>query len=524
MNNNEHGIGSKISRRNFLGASSKAAVAVTIGMTIPFSIGEKEAAAAKFPSYPFTLGVASGDPLPESVVLWTRLAPDPLAADGLGGMTEEEVIVKWEVAVDEQFKTIVKRGHEVATPDYAYSIHAEVYGLEPGKEYYYRFKSGNDFSPVGKTKTAPAYGSQLDQLNFAFASCQNVPAGYYTAYDHMVKEDLDLVIFLGDYIYENGGQGTIGRGHVPAKEIFTLEDYRVRYGQYKSDPSLQAAHAVFPWIVTLDDHELENNFGGDATNYPNKYASKEEFLARREAAFQAYYEHMPLRRSALPSGIDMQVYRRFNFGNLAEFNVLDTRQYRTNTTSDRLDPNKTMMGEVQESWLYDGLSRSNAHWNILAQQVLMAQRDTKLGEGYEFATDNWNGYVANRDRLFNCITENDLNNVVVITGDSHRNWVNDLKEDFFNLDSRTLATEFVGTSISSGGDGKDMDQAGIDIMSENPHVKWMNNQRGYVRCQLTPEQLRADFMVVPHVTMPGAPISNRASFIVENGKPGAVRI
>ena len=524
MNNNEQRTGSKISRRNFIGASSKAAVVATLGMTIPFSIGEKEAAAAKFPSYPFTLGVASGDPLPDSVVLWTRLAPDPLAADGLGGMNEEQVIVKWEVAVDEQFNSIVRRGHEVATPDYAYSVHAEVYGLEPGKEYYYRFKSGNDFSPVGKTKTAPAYGSQLDQLNFAFASCQNYNAGFYTAYDHMVKEDLDFVIFLGDYIYEGDGQGTIGRGHVPAKEIFTLEDYRIRYGQYKSDASLKAAHAAFPWIVTLDDHEVENNWEDEESNTPHKYTSKEEFLARRAIAFQVYYEHMPLRRSSLPSGIDMQIYRRFNFGNLAEINVLDTRQYRANTESDRLDPNKTMMGEVQESWLYEGLSRSNAHWNILAQQTIMAQRDTKIGEGHEFGADNWNGFVANRDRLFNSIKENNLNNVVVLTGDSHRNWVNDLKEDFFNPNSRTLATEFGGTSISSAKDGKDIDQDVIDTMAENPHIKWMNKQRGYVRCQLTPEQWRTDFMVVPYVSTPGAPITTRASFIVENGKPGAVQL
>ena len=523
MNSNERGIGSKISRRNFIGASSKAAVVATLGMTIPFSIGEKEAAAAKFPSYPFTLGVASGDPLPDSVVLWTRLAPDPLAADGLGGMNEKQVIVQWEVAEDEQFKTIVRRGHEVATPDYGYSIHAEVYGLEPGKEYFYRFRSGNDISPVGKTKTAPAYGSQLEQLNFAFASCQSYNAGYYTAYEHMVKEDLDFVIFLGDYIYEGGGQGNIGRGHLPAKEIFTLEEYRVRYGQYKGDPFLQAAHAEFPWIVTLDDHELENNWEDEVTNYPGKYASKEEFLARRAVAFQAYYEHMPLRRSSIPSGIDMQIYRRFTFGNLAEVNVLDTRQYRANTTSDRLDPQKTIMGEEQERWLYEGLSRSNANWNILAQQVIMVQRDVMEGEGIELK-GAWTGYAANRDRLFNCIKENDLKNVVVLTGDSHKNWVNDLKEDFFNQDSLTLATEFGVTSISSGGDGKDTDNEVRVAMAENPHIKFMNKQRGYVRCQITPEQWRADFMVVPYVTNPGSTITTRASFIVENGKPGAVQI
>lgn len=458
-------------------------------------------------------------------MLWTRLAPDPLAFDGLGGMPANVVRVEWEVAEDEQFSRVVRRGAESATPELGHSVHAEVDGLQPGRRYFYRFRAGGQISPTGRTRTAPAAGSSPDLLNFAFGSCQNMPAGYFTAYQHMVREDLDLVVFLGDYVYEGSGQGAIGRGHLPAAEIYSLADYRVRYGQYKSDRDLQSAHAAFPWVVTWDDHEVENNYAADIPQNP---ADAAMFLDRRAAAYQAYYEHQPLRRSSLPVGPDMQLYRRLRYGRLAEFNVLDGRQYRSDQPcgdgrkdcEDRFDPAQTMLGEAQERWLVQGLSNSAAAWNVLANQVFMMQIDAVEGPGRGFGMDTWNGYAAARDRLFSAVGDNGAENLVVITGDAHRNAAADLKADFDDPESATVGVEFLGTSISSGGDGADMDPMGQIWLGENPHMKFTSAQRGYVRCRLTPEEYRADYRLLPYVAEPGAEIYTRASFVVEAGRPG----
>jgi len=238
---------------------------------------------------------------------------------------------------------------------------------------------------------------------------------------------------------------------------------------------------------------------------------------------------MPLRALSIPQGPDMQLYRRFTFGNLAEFSVLDTRQYRSDQAcGDRvkprcpeaLDPSQTLTGSEQEQWLFEGLSRSQARWNILAQQVFMAQRDFSPGPEQTFSMDAWDGYVAARDRLFNFLQENQIVNPVVLTGDVHSNWAADLKADFENLNSATIGTEFVGTSISSGGDGTDTRSNTAAILAENPHIKFFNGQRGYVRCEITPDRWQTDYRIVPFVTQPDAPISTRASFVVEDGRPG----
>jgi len=510
-------------RRRFL--SLAGATGVGLGAAMAGFSTSRAWATPTFPDDPFTLGVASGDPWPDGVVLWTRLAPDPLAVDGLGGMPATVVPVEWEVAEDEHFRQVARRGVARATPELGHSVHAEVGGLQPGREYFYRFRAGDAISPAGRTKTAPAAGSRPDVLNFAFASCQNLPAGYYTAYRHLVREDLDLVVFLGDYIYEGSAQGSIGRGHLPAAEIFSLADYRIRYGQYKSDLDLQAAHAALPWVVTWDDHEVENNYAADVPQNP---ADAPIFLARRAAAYQAYYEHQPLRRSSLPDGPDMRIYRRLRYGTLAEFNVLDGRQYRSDQPcgdgrkdcEDRFDPSLTMLGEKQERWLMDGLTRSAATWNVLANQVFMMQADAVSGPERGFGMDTWNGYVAARQRLFSGVQERGVDNVVVITGDAHRNAASDLKLNFDDPDSATVGAEFLGTSISSGGNGADMDPAGEIWLQENPHIKFVNAQRGYVRCTLTPDEYRTDYRLVPYVTQPGADVYTRASFVVENGRPG----
>ncbi|WP_422769101.1 alkaline phosphatase D family protein [Plantactinospora sp. WMMC1484] len=513
----------QLDRRGFLGLAGAAGVGATIaGFSASAAWGTP-----RFPEDPFTLGVASGDPLPDGVVLWTRLAPDPLAVDGLGGMPSRVVPVFWEVAEDERFRRVVRRGVERATPELGHSVHAEVTRLRPGREYFYRFRSGGEISPVGRTRTAPAAWDRPARLSFAFASCQNYPAGYFTPYQHMVQEDLDLVVFLGDYIYEGSAQGTIGRGHLPAAEIFSLSDYRIRHAQHKADPDLQAAHAAFPWIVTWDDHEVENNYADEISEDPAQ--SAEMFRLRRAAAYLAYYEHMPLRRSAMPKGPDMRIHRRVTYGRLAEFNVLDGRQYRDDQVCgdgpsapcpESADPERSMLGHAQERWLLDGLADSRSTWNVIAQQTVMAQTDRDPGPGKLLSMDNWNGYEPARQRLFDGVLRRRVDNFVVITGDAHRSMVADLKQDFDDPESRTVGTEFLGTSIASGGDGADLDDTGRDWLANNPHIRFYNQRRGYVRCTLDRDEWRTDYRVVPYVTRPDAPVSTQASFVVESGRPG----
>ncbi|SDH01844.1 alkaline phosphatase D [Aneurinibacillus thermoaerophilus] len=521
----------KMGRREFLRATGKIA-GLTLGLTLLGSLkGIPVDASPKFKSYPFTLGVASGDPSPDGAVLWTRLAPDPLNG---GGMPFHNVPVQWEVALDEGFRHVVQRGTEFARAELAHSVHVEVNGLRPDTWYYYRFKAGAEISPTGRTKTLPAVEAPLARLTFAFASCQQYEHGYFTAYRRMAEEDLDVVFHLGDYIYEYGANEYVADGgnvrtH-QGSEIMTLEDYRNRYAQYKTDADLREAHAAFPWIVTWDDHEVENNYAGPI---PEKGQSPEAFMKRRIAAYQAYYEHMPLRRSSLPQGVVMQLYRRFAYGNLAEFHVLDTRQYRDDQANgdgskppspESLNPQRTLLGTEQEKWLLDGLTRSGARWNVLAQQVFFCQRDYTEGPGQKLSMDAWDGYPANRDRLVNFMAEHAGRNFVVLTGDVHANWAAEIKKDFNDSNSATLGVEIVGTSITSGGDGSDVRADTERILQENPHIKFFNNHRGYVRCTVTPEKWQTDYRVLPYVSRKGAPVVTRASFVTESGKPGLILV
>ena len=476
--------------------------------------------------YPFSLGVASGDPWPGGVVLWTRLAPDPMAPGG--GMPRSRVAVGWEVAEDESFRRVVKRGSALAVPELGHSVHVEVEGLQPARVYWYRFLSGGEASPIGRTKTAPRAGAPAGELRFAFASCQHYEMGFFNAHRHLAGEDLDLVVHLGDYIYEPGPLEDRPRRH-DGPEIRTLQQYRNRYALYKSDADLQGAHSRFPFIVTWDDHEVENNY---ANLIPEDEAEAAAFPQRRAAAYQAYYEHMPLRRSSMPRGPNLQLYRRLSYGGLAQFHVLDTRQYRTDQPCGEgnkprcpgtLDPKATITGAAQERWLLQGLDRSSARWNVLANQLPIAQVDEAAGAAKVFSMDKWDAYVASRQRLMSFLATRKPSNPVVITGDVHVNWAAELKADFERPESRTVGVEFVGTSITSGGDGADMTASGESKLRENPHFKFFNGQRGYVRCTVTPERWTSDFRVVPYVSRPGAPISTRASLVVENGRPGIVQ-
>ncbi|WP_040695052.1 alkaline phosphatase D family protein [Nocardia vinacea] len=522
-----------LSRRELLRFGTAGSVAVLVGASAASSGRFR---APRWLGDPFTLGVASGDPLPDGVVLWTRLAPDPLAPDGLGGMAQHPVTVDYEVAHDEHFQDVVARGSAVATRELAHTVHPEVGGLEPNRWYFYRFRAGSAISPVGRTRTAPAPGQPTGRMRFAFASCQSWTSGYYTAYGHMSAEDLDLVAHLGDYIYERGwNRGREGMSVEPylAAEAVDLPGYRLRYAQAKAEQPLRAAHAAFPWLVTFDDHEIDNNWSADNPGLGlDIYRIPALFRRRKAAAFQAMYEHQPLRIAALPSGPTMRIHRRYTFGDLADITMLDTRQYRTGGTCgkgnigddcpDRLSPDRSILGAPQRDWLLDGLTHSTARWQILGNQVAMAKSDYDPGPGTNFGTDAWDAYVADRNTVLATAADRDIHNLVVITGDRHHNYAADLRPDYTAPESPVVAAEFTGTSITTGGDGTDVNPTGRNLLAANPDMKFFNSQRGYVRVEFDHSVWRTDFRVVPYVHRPGAPIHTRASFVVQDRTPGVV--
>jgi alkaline phosphatase D len=349
----------------------------------------------------------------------------------------------------------------------------------------------------------------------------------------MAAEDVDLVVFLGDYIYESSwGQKFVRRHEGP--EPTTLSGYRNRHALYKTDPDLQRMHALVPWLVTWDDHEVENDYANEQSE-----TLEANFIRRRAAAYQAYYEHMPLERAMLPHAADMRIYERFTFGQLAQLHVLDDRQYRhvqvcpnpkkgggSNVVDDgacpqRLDPQRSLLGERQEQWLYAGLARSRARWNLLAQQTLMAQLDRLPGQGATFWTDGWDGYPAARRRLLDAIAERKPANPVVIGGDVHSHWVCDLKQDFDRANAPVVATEFCGTSITSQAWAQERNLA---LLPDNPHIKYVSSERrGYVVMELTPERCTARLRGIDSEKMRDTGIITQASFVVENGRPGAQR-
>lgn len=482
----------------------------------------------RFQDDPFVLGVASGDPRPGGITLWTRLAPEPLAP--LGGLDRDRIVVSWEVAHDERFRRVVKRGRAAAVPELAYSVHVDVDGLEPDRWYFYRFTSGPATSDVGRLRTAPAVNATRP-LTLAFASCQHYEQGLYTAYRHMADEEGDLVFHLGDYIYE--GAPTDGHVRRHASPLcMGLADYRLRYAQYKTDEHLRAAHAARPWIVTWDDHEVANNYAGliaaDTT------LTADVMRARRAAAYQAWWEHQPVRLPATSDWANLSITRTLNWGSLAQFWVLDTRQYRSDQAcgdgnrqvpcGNWSDPARTMMGDRQEQWLLQGVGASRARWQMLANQVMMAPLDTMAGDGVRVSMDQWSGYPIARDRLLGELAKRAPNRTVVVTGDIHSNWVNELHSSFARPDAPVIAAEFVGTSISSGGNGSDQWAPFEGLRADNPHIKWQNSRRGYVSCTVTETEWRADYRTVSFVSEPGAPILTPASFRVRRGVAGIERV
>ncbi|HTE47112.1 MAG TPA: alkaline phosphatase D family protein [Gemmatimonadaceae bacterium] len=478
-----------------------------------------------FADDPFSLGVASGDPTPTGGVLWTRLAPRPLEPDG--GMGGARTAVNWQLADDDKFTRIVKQGRATAAPELGHSVHVDVDGLTPDRWYFYRFTSGEAMSPVGRFRTSPA-ADATTPLRFAFASCQQYEQGFYTAYDHMSRESLDLMAHLGDYIYEYSPSATGVRKHANP-EARDLDGYRIRYAQYKSDSALRAAHEICPWLVIWDDHEVDNNYAGLAGE--NDMESIEQMRSRRAAAYQAWWENQPVRVPRAQSWADLKIMRTIDWGSLARIFLLDGRQYRSDQScgdgtkpvpcGDWADPKRTMLGDEQERWLIDGLASSKSRWQVLANQVMMAPYDSAAGPETRVSMDQWSGYPAARDRLLNAIGKHAPNRTVVITGDIHSNWVNELHSDFARQDRPVVAAEFVGTSITSGGDGSDRNlNATPSVMSDNPHLKWQSNRRGYVSCVVGPDTWTADYKTVAYVSKPGAPIDTPTKWRLERGRPG----
>jgi alkaline phosphatase D len=514
-------------RRQFLRRTSAASVAAVVGLSGQESTAMTEE--GEFESNPFSLGVASGDPLPRSVVLWTRLAPDPLTVGG--GMPEEPVAVDWTIAADESFEHVLDSGTAMADPEHAHTVHVEASGLHPDTEYHYRFEAKGARSPVGRTKTAPRPGSTPVPFEFGFVSCQNWPSGHYTAYRHMAEDELDLIIHLGDYIYEGGigANGGVRDRPVPQAyrtEADSLERYRLQYGLYKSDEDLQAAHASAPWLITRDDHEVDNNWADEVPQDPGRQPT-EEFLERRAAAFKAYYEHMPFRPPQQPMGPDQKLYRNYRFGDLLEFNVLDTRLYRSDQAcgdeifatgcQERFDDDLTILGEAQMEWLLENLRESDVTWDVLANQIKFSTVDRAPGPTEAFGTDQWEGYVADQNTVKRAF-EAHVDNPVIVTGDIHLNMAIDIKGA--DEPSNTVGTEFVGTSISSGGDEGLIRDALSVAVDENENLKYLGNIRGYTRCTVTPEEWTTEYRVVDYVSDPGAPARTDAVFRTRVGQPG----
>ena len=513
----------EFSRRELLKIAGTAGLALVARPVV----SAQRVARPIFRTYPFTLGVASGDPLPDGVVLWTRLAPEPLAG---GGMPMVRIDVDWEVAADSRFSKVVQRGSEVARPELAHSVHVEVSGLEANRDYWYRFRAGDEVSPVGRTRTAPAATTRIDQLRFAVCGCSHFESGYFTAYRRIAEEQFDFIFHTGDYIYEGRADGgrnpNVVRQH-HGDEIYSLADYRNRYAQYRTDPDLRAAHASAPFLVTFDDHEVDNDYAGDKDE---QGTPPEVFMLRRAAAYQAFYEAMPLRRAALPTGSNLQLYRRLKFGNLIDFSLLDTRQYRSSQAcgggsktacAEAAASQRTILGAEQERWLFEGIASARATWTVLGQQVPTFARDFKaIDPAARFSMDKWDGYVASRNRLYARLKETRAPNPIILSGDVHQHFASDLKLDFGNPESETIGAEFTNTSITSGGDGSDVPANWERSRADNPHVKYNSARRGYIACTATPAQFRADFKILEKVTVPNSPAKTGASLIVEAGRPG----
>jgi alkaline phosphatase D len=534
-------------RRQFLQLAGMAAAGAA-ALSLPRSVWSQTDSSRKFDANPFALGVASGSPTHDSVVLWTRLIDSDVGFFGTN-FDNKAIAVRWEVADDDKFSRLVQSGQHLAVGELAHSVHVELQNLQPDRWYFYRFMAGDAVSAVGKTRTFPKAGTAADKLRIAYASCQRWEAGYFSAYKHMLAEKLDAVLFLGDYIYEYPGQ--IGSVRYPKANsnigfVISLDDYRSRYALYKSEPDLQDMHAACPWLMTWDDHEVQNDYANLQAGYSTMadiFSNPDNFAQRRAAAYQAYYEHMPIRAASLTQslaglamGAELRIYNRVDFGKLATFYMLDCRQYRDAQVCNApgaavsgqvnpaecaswLDPQRTLLGEQQEAWLrneFDKSKQGSGVWNVMGQPSLFGQRDNKPGEGQSFWNDDWDGYSPARTRMTNALQKNAVKNPVFLGGDVHENWVGHVKSDYAQTAaakaSAAIGVEFCGTSISSPSGNVARTPARL---AENPHFVFADARyRGYGVVEFTPKQLTTTLRVVDDVKQKTTKIETLAQFVV----------
>ncbi|MGW0181596.1 alkaline phosphatase D family protein [Nocardia sp. NPDC003345] len=529
--------GPTLGRRTLLRAGAVTAAAVP-AVSLP-------AARAELPV--FAHGVASGDPLPDGVILWTRITPDPGAVPGSG--TGPAVAVRWEVAADERFAVVVAGATVTATADSDHTVKVDVRGLASGRDYFYRFLALGRSSPVGRTRTAPAGDAVPGRLRFGVVSCSNWEAGYFAAYRHLAgRDDLDAVIHLGDYLYEYaagrfGGRGGAVRRHEPAHEIVSLADYRIRHGQYKTDPDLMALHAAVPFICTWDDHESANNsWAGGAENHDPGEGS---WADRRAASARAYLEWMPVR--ARTAGGTVQLYRRLRFGTTAELSMLDLRSYRDAPprpgSRDADDPARTLTGAAQLRWLTAGLTSGSARWQLVGNSVMIAPLlfppldpgttaavTEVLGiarSGLAPNTDQWDGYTADRNRLLTALVDGGATDIVYLTGDIHSSWAADVPLDAARYpDGPTAGTEFVVPSVTSAGIGDLLHApprtASIaleeSVRALNRHIHYAElDSHGYGLLDITGERASMEWYYAGDVTDPRTAIRLGARASVSPG-------
>ena len=496
----------KLSRRGFVVAASLAGLSAAT-RAFPHNIG----GGGPRNSLEFLHGVASGDPLHDRVILWTRVTPK---------RTNDSVPVKWSIARDPRMKREVCGGRVWTDASRDFTVKVDVDDLEPNRTYYYQFEVQGARSPIGRTKTLPLFHAR--SLRFAFASCSNYPYGYFQVYRRIAERaDLDFVLHLGDYIYEYGngqyGDGaSIGRLVTPDHEILSLTDYRQRHATYKTDTDLQEAHRQHPFITVWDDHESANDSWHDGAENHNPLLGEGEWEARKRAAIKAYFEWMPIREFAWKP--KSQIYRHFRYGNLAEIDMLDTRLFGRDKqaagptdTATINDPNRQLLGLEQENWLFNRLYQSQSqgvHWRVLGQQVMMAQLSASRGASV-LNVDQWDGYAPARERLFRHIADTNVENVVVLTGDIHSSWGSDLASNPFDASQYDPATgrgsvgvELVTPGVTSPGieDPVAAAQQAAGLRFLSPHMKFIElNKRGYVVVDLNRERMQSEWWHVPTI-------------------------
>lgn len=484
---------------------------------------------------PFPLGVASGEPQSDAVVIWTRLAPKPLQADG--GMPNVAVPVHWEVAADARFTQVVRQGVVVADPGVAHSVHVLVEGLAPGRSYHYRFEAGGHRSPVGRTRTAPDPNEPVRQLRMALASCQHYEHGYFTAHREIAASDVDLVLFVGDYIYTTQAPNHLKvRAHAhPMSEdpaARTLADYRVHHANYKLDDDLRASHAAHPWLMVWDDHEVLPDYTGDTAP---EVDDQKAFIAARAAAYKAYFEHMPVSPRRAPFGANMPMQGRHRWGQLADIWTLDTRQYRDAALCREWPQSlmkgkllwqceaiqadsRTFLGAQQEAWLASGLAGSDAQWKFIAQTTQITPWPIRSPLGQLTYAEGWDAFPAARARMMEAIAQPRVPDVVFLGGDVHRHVAANLRLSPNDRLSPVIASEIVATSITSKGMSE---VATAWVKAGNPDVLHMrSDQRGHVMLDVSPREVRCVFRGTQHPVRPQSKLRTQATYVIERGRPG----